>query len=81
MPDTELSEAERRTRAVRTVAACAHDADDLRHLLDMLGLDPTDALPPEQRPAPVPAPRRAKGQGLPIVELTALVTAAVSDRG
>lgn len=81
MPDNGLTEPERRARAVRTVAACAHDAGELRELLDMLGLDAAEALPPQQRPARVPEPRRAKGQGLPIAELTALVTAVMSERG
>jgi len=68
---------QQRARAVRAVAGCARDADDLAELLDMLGLDPADARPQPQHMAPevpeMPAPR---GRGIPIAELTAMLAAA-----
>ncbi|WP_018686832.1 hypothetical protein [Actinokineospora enzanensis] len=54
--------ADERARAVLATAAAAHDADDLRLLLDMLGLRAQDAYPAKSlaavEPVPLPRPRR-----------------------
>jgi hypothetical protein len=61
----ELPEAELRARAVRTVAACAHDAKDLIELLGMLGIKATESRP-QPYPAAVPAPsiHGQRGRGI-----------------
>ena len=69
-----------RARAVRVVAGCADDADDLRELLAMLGLDPTDALPPSERPTPAVPAQRHKRRGMPIAELATLLETALASR-
>ncbi|NKQ51815.1 hypothetical protein HFP15_02845 [Amycolatopsis sp. K13G38] len=76
----DMTEPERRAKAIRAIAGAAHDADDLRELLDMLGLDPAESLPPEQRPKPVVPVQRHKGQGIPITELAEMLAAAGFDR-
>ncbi|PPK71476.1 hypothetical protein V5P93_003342 [Actinokineospora auranticolor] len=43
--------ADERGRAVRLLATAAHDADDLRQLLDLLGLDPAEGLPDTRQSA------------------------------
>lgn len=65
-----MPESERRALAVRTVAACARDAEDLVELLDTLGLKATDVRP---RQPVVPAQRSSH---LSIAELGALLDAA-----
>lgn len=75
----DLSEPERRARAVLTVAAGARDADDLRELLGMLGLDPAEGLPKERRPAPALPPQRGKRGNLLVGELAALLVEAALD--
>ncbi|KAA9153459.1 hypothetical protein FPZ12_034515 [Amycolatopsis acidicola] len=66
----ELTSREEKARAVRVTAACARDAEELRTLLDMLGLEAADTLP-EQEDA---EPEMPQGTGLPMAELTALLT-------
>ncbi|HJQ48045.1 MAG TPA: hypothetical protein VJ870_17255 [Amycolatopsis sp.] len=72
----DMTEPERRARAIRAVAGVAHDADDLRSLLDMLGLDPGETVPHEH-----PAPARRHGErGIPMTDLTAMLATADPQR-
>lgn len=72
----ELPEPERRARAVRTVASCAQDAEDLAGLLEMLGLRAEEAWP-QRLPAPRPTPEgKHPNKHIPITELREQARAA-----
>lgn len=58
---------------MRVVAHNAHNADDLRDLLAMLGLDAAESRPAE-RPAPAMPVQRHRG--MPMSDLTAMLAAA-----
>lgn len=73
----DMSEPARRARAVHAVAGAARDADDLRDLLAMLGLDPAESVPAACPDPRVPTPRR---RGMPMADLTAML-AAIDLRG
>lgn len=72
----ELPEPERRARAVRTVATCAHNAEDLAALLEMLGLRADEARP-QRLPASQTAPEvKRPNKHVPITELREQARAA-----